>query len=237
MNFLRISSPVLLFAVAIAVPASACSDATMNGVVGFLVGAAVGQFTADGAGHISAGSQTVSNKGVISKQTFTGTYSVAANCTGKLTLNFTGGGMATANFVIDNVGKGAQIIDSGSGTLASGFSLAQGVVTCGLTGQKQTFAANLIGGKSGVHVAYVAQVILNGKGGVSGSGTFNVNGAITAATITGTYTETSHCLGTMKITPSGLGAMNFNFVVVAAGDEILLLETDANTVVAGYMQQ
>jgi hypothetical protein len=41
----------------------------------------------------------------------------------------------------------------------------------------------------------------------------------------------------MKITPSGLGAMHFNFVVVAAGAEILLLETDPNTVVAGYMQQ
>ena len=218
MNFLRISSPVLLFAVAIAVPASACSDATMNGVWGYLVGSAVGQFTADGAGHISAGSQTVSNKGVISKQTFTGTYSVAANCTGKLTLNYTGGGMVKANFVIDNVGKGAQIIDSGSGTVASGFSLAQGGVTCGLTGKKQTFAANLIGKTSAFHVAYVAQVILNGTGDVSGSGTFDVNGVITAATITGTYTETSHCLGTMKITPLGHGTLHFNFVVVAAED-------------------
>ena len=116
MNFLRISSLVLLFAVAVAVSASACSDATMDGVFGYLVGSAVGQFTADGAGHISAGTQTVSNNGVISKQSFTGAYSVFANCTGRLTLNYTGGGTVNANFVIDNVGKGAQIIEDRKST-------------------------------------------------------------------------------------------------------------------------
>ena len=236
MNFLRISLAVLLFAVAIAVPASACSDATMNGVLGYLVGAAVGQFTADGAGHITAGSQTASNNGVISTKTFTGTYSIATNCMGTLTINFTGGGKADANFVLDNGNKGAQIIDSDIGTVASGFSLARGTVTCGL-GPKRTFAANLLGKNSVGHVAYVAQVILNGTGGVSGSGTFDVNGKITVATITGTYTENSQCTGSLKINPKGLSVLNFTFVVVGAGSEVLLIETDASTVVAGYMQQ
>ena len=237
MNFLKISSAVLLLAVAIAVPrASACSDGSMNGVVGFLVGSAVGHFTADGAGHITAGSLTVSNGGVISNKTFTGTYSIATNCIGTLTLNYIGGGKVDANFVFDNGNKGAQIIDADIGTLASGFSLAQGTVTCGL-GPKRTFAANLLGKNSVGHVAYVAQVILNGTGGVSGSGTFDVNGTITVATITGTYTENSHCTGSLKITPKGLSALNFNFVVVNAGSEMFLVETDTNAVVAGYMQQ
>ena len=236
MNFLRISLAVLLFAVTIAVPASACSDASMNGVLGYLVGAAVGQFTADGAGHITAGSQTASNNGVISTKTFTGSYSIATTCIGTLTLNFTGGGKADANFVLDNGNKGAQIIDADIDTVASGFSLARGTVTCGL-GPKRTFAANLLGKNSVGHVAYVAQVILNGTGGVSGSGTFDVNGKITVATITGTYTENSQCTGSLKITPQGLSALNFKFVVVRAGSEVLLIETDANTVVAGYMQQ
>jgi hypothetical protein len=72
---------------------------------------------------------------------------------------------------------------------------------------------------------------------VSGSGTFDVNGTITVATITGTYSENSHCAGSLKITPKGLSALSFNFVVVGAGSEILLLETDANTGVVGSMQQ
>jgi surface antigen len=239
MNSLKISSAFLLFSVAIAIPraSATCSDGTMSGVLGYVVGAAVGQFTADGTGHITAGSETVSNKGVISTKTFTGTYSVATNCIGRLTINFTGGGKADANFVLDNGNKGAQIIDADIGTDASGFSLAQGTVTCGLTGIKRTFAANLLGKNSLGHVAYVAQVILNGTGGVSGSGTFEVNGSITVATITGTYTENSHCTGTLKITPKGLSTLNFNFVVVNGGSEMLLLETDAGTTVAGYMQQ
>jgi len=236
MNFLRIGSAVVLFAVAIAVPASACSDATMNGVFGYVVGAAVGQFTADGAGNITAGSQTASNNGVISTKTFTGTYSIATNCMGTLTINFTGGGKADANFVLDTGNKGAQIIDSDIGTVASGFSLARGTVTCGL-GPKRTFAANLLGKNTVGHVAYVAQVILNGTGGVSGSGTFDVNGKITVDTITGTYTENSQCTGSLKIIPKGLSPLNFKFVVVGAGSEVLLIETDANTVVAGNMQQ
>ena len=236
MNFLRISLAVLLFAVAIAVPASACSDATMNGIFGYLVGAAVGQFTADGAGHITAGSQTASNNGVINTKTFTGSYSIATNCMGTLTINFTGGGKTIANFILDNGNKGAQIIDADIGTVASGFTLARGTVTCGL-GPKRTFAANLLGKNTVGHVAYVAQVVLNGTGGVSGSGTFDVNGKITVDTITGTYTENSQCTGSLKITPNGLSALNFKFVVVGAGSEVLLIETDANTVVAGYMQQ
>jgi hypothetical protein len=35
----------------------------------------------------------------------------------------------------------------------------------------------------------------------------------------------------------GLSALNFDFVVVGLGKEMLLVETDANTGVAGYMQQ
>jgi surface antigen len=239
MNSLKISSAVLLLAVAVAVPraSATCSDASMSGVLGYIVGSAVGQFTADGAGHITAGSQTVSNHGVIATQTFTGTYSVATNCTGKLTLNFTGGGAASANFVLDSDNKGAQIIDSTTGTVASGFSLAQGAVTCGLTGIKRTFAANLFGKNSIGHVAYVAQLTLNGSGSVSGTGTFDVNGAIVGATVSGTYTENSHCTGSLEITPSRLSPLHFNFVVVSAGKEMLLVETDANTSVAGYMQQ
>jgi hypothetical protein len=215
-----------------------CTNANVIGVWGYQVGAAVGQFTADGTGNITSGSQTVSQNGVISTQTYTGTYSVATKCTGSLTLNFTGGGTGHANFILDNGKKGAQIIVTDSGTVADGFGLVQGVVTCGLTGKKAIFAATLFGKIPNTGpIAYVAQLTLDGNGKVSGSGTFDVNGAIVAAPITGTYTENADCTGTLKITPSGLSTLNFNFVVVNLGKEILLIETDNNTIVAGNMQQ
>jgi len=241
MKFQEFGFATLVFATMIAVGSASatCSNATFSGVWGYFVGAAVGQFTSDGNGNVT-GSSTVSNNGAIETQTYTGTYSISKNCTGSLTLNIAGGGTSNNNFVVDDGKKGAQVINTNSGSAASGFALAQGVVTCGLTGKKATFAANLIGEIPGTGpIAYVFQVTLDGKGNVSsGSGTFDVSGNyVTAPSIKGTYTENDDCTGTMQITPSGFGTLNFNFVVVSAGKEILLLETDTDTVVGGYMQQ
>jgi hypothetical protein len=120
----------------------------------------------------------------------------------------------------------------------TGFALAEGAAVCGENGKKQTFAANLSGSVIGVGpVAYGEQVILDGKGNVSGNGTFSLDGAIYIVPITGTYTENADCTGSAQITPQGLSALNFNFVVVNAGKEILLVETDTGTIVSGNMQQ
>ena len=78
---------------------------------------------------------------------------------------------------------------------------------------------------------------LDGKGNITGSGTFVVNGTFSSGTITGTYTENSDCLGTAQITPQGLSTMNLNTVVVDGGKEWLVIETDSNTVVSGNLQQ
>ena len=65
-----------------------------------------------------------------------------------------------------------------------------------------------------------------------------VNGTVaTATSITGTYTEAANCTGTLTITPHGFGTLNFAFVSVNSGKELLLLETDAGTEVNGTMQQ
>lgn len=217
--------------------AAACTNATFTGVWGFQLGTAVGQLTSNGAGKITAGSATVNQNGVVINQTFTGTYSVAGICTGKLTLNFVGGGTATASFVLDNANTGAQIIETTAGASAEGSAATEGTVTCGLTGTKETFAALFLGQNTTGLVDYVAQIVLSGTGTVSGSGTFDVGGTIHNASITGTYTENSSCQGTLKITPKGLTTLNFAFVVVNGGKELLLVETDTTASVFGNMQQ
>jgi hypothetical protein len=76
--------------------------------------AAVGIFIADGAGHVR-GADTVAvtnfgGTGVIEQRTFTGTYTVDADCTGTFTLQFaapTFSGLVTADIII--VDKGARI--------------------------------------------------------------------------------------------------------------------------------
>jgi hypothetical protein len=76
--------------------------------------AAVGIFTADGAGQVS-GADTIAvtnfnGTGVIEQRTSTGTYTVDADCTGTFTLQFVAphfSGLATVDIVI--VDKGARI--------------------------------------------------------------------------------------------------------------------------------
>lgn len=238
MQTLCFAMTVLVAVISLVARSSAtCNDASLTGVWGSVVGASVAQFTADGAGNITNGTQTSSQAGTIVTDTFTGTYSVAAACTGTITLNFTSGGIGTANFVLDLAHKGAQVIATEAGSVAEGFALAAGTGICGLTGVKHIFALAALGVNSVGPVAYVAQVTLNGTGKVSGSGTFDVNGTITSSSFAGTYTETAGCTGSMQLTGTGVGTLNFDFVVVSSGKELLLIETDSNTGVAGNMQQ
>jgi hypothetical protein len=248
MNFQKFCFATLVFATMVAVgsvSAATCSNATLKGVSGTLdTGLKAGQFettltqsTADGNGQLS-GTATNSTNGTITMGiTFTGTYSIAKNCTGSYTVTFQNGSTASGNFVLDNMNKGSQTIRTDSGFVKTGVILAQGAVVCGMTGKKQTFAANLVGAINGIGpVASVSQVILDGKGNVFGNGTLSVNGTITSGPITGTYTENASCNGTAQIT-QGANTANFVFVVVNAGKEILMIQTDTGTTVSGTMQQ
>jgi len=239
---------VVLFATMIAVsPASACSNATLIGVFGYIHGrpdgiggmrAVVGQMTADGQGNLG-GSWTMSLNGTISTGTFTGTYSIAKNCTGSLTLENEDLPTADYNIVFDDVHKGFQMIQTDNGTAQPGFALAQGIVTCGLTGKKQILATNILGTLTATSQvdAVVGQVTLDGKGNIAGTETFSVGGAISTLPVTGTYTQNADCTGTAQVTPKGSLTSNFNYVVVNGGKELLLIETDNNTTVAGTAQQ
>jgi len=233
-----------------ATPASAaCSNASLKGVYGYFHGrpgglggtavdAVLGQFTADGAGHISSGSFTLSAGGTISTGALTGTYSIAKNCSGTLTFNTEDSSPADFNIVLDSSNKGFQMIQTDVGNDQPGFGLAQGIVTCGLTGKKQPLATNFIATSfpSDLPVATVGLVTLDGKGGLSGTETESNNGVISTFSVTGAYTENANCTGTAQITPSGGSATNFNTVVVNGGKELLLLETDSGTLAGGNAQ-
>lgn len=249
MHMPKVTVAVFVFATIIAVsPASAvCSNATLKGAYGYYHGrpgggaitkTLVGQITADGRGNLSA-TWTLSANGTISTGTTTGTYSVSNNCTG--TLTFSNEDLSPANFslVLDNGAHGFQLIQTDPGTAQAGFGLAQGTVTCGLADKKHTFATNLVGSlfPSSDIEAIVGQLTLDGKGSISGNETFSVDGVISNLPVTGSYTVNSGCTGTMQITPMGSAPTNFNAVVVNEGKELLLIETDNNTLIAGTAQE
>jgi len=248
MNFQRLCTAVFVFVfammIAVGSASAACSNASLNGVVGFVTtasaagigvtGASVGQMTFDGKGNFSAVA-TNSAYGTIVPVTFSGTYSVAKDCTGTVTI--TSPNQSTFNIVLDDGKKGFQLIETDGVYIASGFGIPQGKVTCGLTGKKQTFAANFAGTGVGVGpVVAVAQVTLDGKGGISGMTTFNLNGSLTSGPITGSYTANSNCTGTAQITVKDF-TTNYYVVEVDSGKELLVIETDTDTVVAGTFQE
>ena len=249
MNFQRlfVTAFVFVFVTMMAVgsgAAAVCSNASLNGVVGFVTtawtagvgigGASVGQLTFDGKGNFSAVAID-SAFGTIGPDDFSGTYSIGKDCTG--TLNITSPDQHTFNIVLDDMRKGFLLIETDGVYIASAFGIPQGTVTCGLTGKKQTFAISLAGTAVGVGpVVAVGQMTLDGKGGLTGKTTFNLNGTVISGSMTGSYTANSSCNGTAQMTVDGL-TTNYYVVIVNSTKELLVIETDSGTVVTGTFQE
>jgi hypothetical protein len=231
-------------------PPAVCFDPTFSGVFGFSYGrlagsertsASMGQFTADGQGGLK-GSWTQSVDGVITQsETFTGAYSISNNCTGSMAFNNQDGSTSNFNIVVDDGAKGFQMIRTDAGHTQPGFGSAQGTAACGLPGKKQVLAVNLFGTltASGEPEAVVGEITLDGKGNVSGTATFSINFVNhLGVSVQGTYSQNAtDCEGTLRLTSGVGGTMNFNTVAVNGGAELLLLETDNDTLIAGTAQQ
>lgn len=245
----KICLVVFLFAMMMAVqPAWAgCSNASLNGPFGYFHGrpsgaagqkVVVGQIIADGNGNVT-GSWTMSLNGAVFSGSLAGTYSIAKNCVGTLTLSNEDQSPADYTIVLDDSHHGFQMLQTDAGTAQPGFAVAQGKATCGLTGKKQVLALNLLGTEypSDQIAAIVGQVTLDGKGNVSGTETFSVGGVISSSSSTGTYAVSADCTGTVQILPSGGSPLNFNAVVVGGGKQMLLIESDNDTTVSGAAQE
>lgn len=99
-----------------------CSSANLSGGYGYSVNGTtanaeqyslVGRFVADGKGGVT-GVSIQSVNGAISRPTFTGTYTVNADCTGTANLTFNDGGTAPLDFIIVDDGKSVDIIVAGA---------------------------------------------------------------------------------------------------------------------------
>lgn len=255
MNFTKVSIAILLFAAMLvcssaAQAATTCTNASVSGVYGIsTVGtglngssqpaSSIYQITADGNGNVT-GTATKSIDGMIVTFTFAGTYSVASNCTGTAIFTNQNGDIEHDNFVLDNANRGAFLIQTDAVHVQSSVAVAEGTARCSNAGVAHTFAAQLTGLVNGVgQVAFMGQLTLNAKlGTISGTASLSQNGTITSSVpVTGTYQINSDCTGSAVITPQGLSAMNVNVVIVNGGKELMVIETDANTIVTGSLQE
>jgi hypothetical protein len=74
----------------------------------------------------------------------------------------------------------------------------------------------------------------DGNGGLTSTGVQSHNGNILQVTQTGTYTVNPDCSGsyTAQVGPVGI-TVHFSFLIVDSGNELKVLSTDPNTILAG----
>jgi hypothetical protein len=224
---------------------AACSNATLNGAYGLISSGlieggentvAVYRFTADGNGNVS-GSGTSSGNGTIITGPFSATYTVAGNCTGMMVVTNQFAQVSNYNFVFDTKNSQFEFIESDTGTNVSGDAVAIGAATCGFSGKKEILALRIRGHvNSGSPLDVVGQMTLNGSGKLTAATTSSENGEVVTSNVKGTYTSNSDCTGTAQIKGNGF-TDNFATVTVNGGKELLLVETDTGTIVAGTATQ
>jgi hypothetical protein len=130
-----------------------------------------------------------------------------------------------------------------------GFGVAQGSPTCTNAGVEGSFGFEatgvfLAGAPVTGPVVMIGELKLSvdtsGAGVISGHVAGSEDGTLftfAGEPVIGTYSVAPDCTGTATITPKNKPALNFSFVVVNGGTEMLAIETDADTVVSATLQQ
>jgi hypothetical protein len=200
--------------------------------------AAVGRFTADGAGSLSNGELDANGFGAMEKavaQPFTGTYSIGADNRGVMNLNIPGGGTLAFAMLANGNAKFVEIDASGGhGTVGSGtmervdttaFSTAKiaGDYAFGVAGFDQSNNRTAMAGR---FTANGAGMFTNGAADLNLSGKFS-----TLNVFAGSYMVTDGATGRgiMNMPPVVGGTplnLNFVFYVVNAG-KVFAMEMDA----------
>ena len=244
----RITGMIVLASVALNSAARAtCSDASLSGTYGFLhdgtdsngapATAAVTKITFDSATGTFAGETIASRNGVIATAPLTGTYTVASNCTG------TGTPAGGSPFSIVVTSTGFLAVHP----FAEGFAVQRGPPTCTNAAVMGGFGFEatgvfLAGAPAVGWVAFIGELQFtvnpSGVGVISGHvGGSEGDTTLAFAPVTGSYTVHKDCRGKATITPKGQPELNFSFVIVDGGKEMLAIETDADTVVSGTLQR
>lgn len=240
-----------------------CSNGSLRGNYGFQIrgtvvglgpigGIALSAF--DGEGNFTqTDNVTVNGFPIVPNRPGSGTYSVNADCTGTQTLTQAGGQVVHTTFVIAENGKEVfdevtdpHLVITGIGKRVAspddnedddfsppacspqtirasyGISTTGSIVTAGPVGL----------------VADVGKITFDGNGGASQTTTVSLNGTIipNRSSLAGSYIVNPDCTGELSITlptPTGPVPSTSRFVVVEAGNQLLLVNTGFGRVLTG----
>ncbi len=177
-----------------------------------------GTATFDGVGAVSFVMVTSTNVAQAQAQTWSGTYTLASNCTGTLTVS--SGENATFTMIAYSNGLGFSLIGQ-DGTYAltgTGTTQPAACITSSVSGA-YTFSGQgyaLAGGKvSGVNTLS-GLLQFDGRGGITGNWSLATNTTATPDAVTGTYSVSAQCVGTGTLADKAGATWTLNFVVTTA---------------------
>jgi len=206
---------------------------TTPAILTFVPYSAIGVEMSDGNGNVT-GTYTDSTNGTPGGGSYSGTYTIASDCSGNETVTIKpsiGSQFTTSStFQISAGGRTGLNAKSTSGYVMSGQSYRDAA-----QGSAQCSAASLAGGYDfltsgtiqGSPVTKVGQLTLNDNGGVRFNATLNLQSAsgTTLNTGTGSFSVAANCAGTITINRDDGFTDIFDFVVEQGGG-LLLLEPD-----------
>lgn len=234
-----------------------CSNASLSGTYGFLhsgIGPSgtptmgVSSITFDPTTGTYKGKDTASHNGLIDTGFLTATYTVAHDCTVEATATLGSNPPLDLAFLVTS--EGFLYVTQTTGVIAQGFGVKRGSPTCTNAGVEGRFGLEttgtfLAGAPAIGPVAFVGELELqsdasnpSGEGIVSGRLAGTEDGTILTFAkepVNGSYTIGTDCWGTATIKAKWRSEMHFSLLVVDGGKEILVIETDANTIVSGTM--
>jgi len=246
----RLQTVLLVLVAALAAHIAAwgqCSNATLKGNAAFIVSgldtngapvAAFGHIKSNGKGTFTGVETVADNGAILDNAPITGTYKVHSDCTGTSTTmieNLT----SNAVLVVLSSGTGFQILNVDSPNIQQGSAQAQGDATCTAAGLNGNFGIQAGGTIIGVgDVVLTGLINFNGAGKLKGTESGSVAGEIfTGQSVSGSYKVKSNCTGTATIKIKGFTPLHANLAITNGGKGVMVVATDAGTVISGIGQQ
>ncbi|HEV2962143.1 MAG TPA: hypothetical protein VG649_09990 [Candidatus Angelobacter sp.] len=218
------------------------SNTTLSGPAAFTVGGsnsvarpfvAGGVISADGAGNITSGVEDINNNGAVSQNlAVTGTYTIAANGRGTLTLNSSAG---MSQFAIYPSMGGQMLLEIDTAATSSGTAFAQQGTPFSAGSVQGAYGFNLTGVNAGTEIDSIAQFSADGVGQLTGALDLNNNGALSnSLALKSSYSVAANGRGTAAL-QSSAGTQNIVFYVLS-NSRVLLIESDTNPVSVGEFE-
>lgn len=82
----------------------------------------------------------------------------------------------------------------------------------------------------------VGRLVSDGAGALTGSDTYNYDGTVYKQTLTGSYTISDDCTGTITLSGSASGTSHYDIVLTNNGQEAEIVQTDSGLTLSGSMK-